>query len=123
LASLCRVVFSAWEGRRVLLNSMRGAALLHPLAVWKMRGGEGKARGHRTTGGEGSISKDTTTMVPELTMLIGIYIGTRMLEILLHDAGMVGRRVVQLAAVATLLVTGFLLWSASGSGTTPSLPK
>jgi hypothetical protein len=31
-----------------------------------------------------------------------------MLEILLQDAAMVGKRVVQLAAVATLLVTGSL---------------
>jgi hypothetical protein len=62
-------------------------------------------------------------MLPELTMLIGAYICTRMLEILLQDAGIVGKRVVQLAAVATLLVTGFMLWSASGSGTTPPLPK
>jgi hypothetical protein len=62
-------------------------------------------------------------MIPELTVIIGAYICTRMLEILLQDAGVVGKRVVQLAALATLLVAGFMLWKSGGSGTTPSLPK
>jgi hypothetical protein len=62
-------------------------------------------------------------MVPELTMLIGVYICTRMLELLLHDTGRVGKRVVQVAAVATLLIAGGVLWSAVGLGDTPPLPK
>lgn len=51
-------------------------------------------------------------MLNTLTLLIGAYVFTRMLEILVRDAGVAGKILLAIFALLTLIIAGLAVWDA-----------
>lgn len=62
-------------------------------------------------------------MLTTLTILIGAYVFTRMVDILVRDGGIVGKFMVSAVAMITLVLAIFVIWDAITRGvTTPAIP-